>query len=420
MSRTHNVIKGDTLWEISRKYYGTPRKWQDIVKANPQLSDDQIIYPGQVLMIPDEIENIINPTQSKEPPATIQSNSDDSISILIDNNLFSFFTEYSITFDIDTFDTFSFSAPFDDSLKIYRDSFRPFSYKSIIVYYGKNLIFTGILLAPESSTFPDKKELSITGYSKPGILNDSMMPISSFPLEFNNQTLEQITTVCLKPYGIKYNFLSSSGNPFEKISLEIENNIFSFLSELAKQRGLLISNDEFGKLIFWQPSSNNPVASFKEEELPLISVEPMFDYQKFYSHITGIKPTTEEKDSVKYTYENKYLINQGILRAYNFVLEDIEDGEIRQAVISKAGRMFSESAQYKLTVQGHMDRNGDLYKKNTAITLLSPSAMIYSETKFLIKSLRLSRNNSGDTTEFSLVLPGIYNGSLPEVFPWEE
>lgn len=420
MSRFHNVISGDTLYTISRKYYGDPNKWKTILNANPQLSGSARIYTGQVLTIPDEMENITNPTQSKDPPESIQNVSDDAISILIDGNLFSFFTDYSITFEIDTFDTFSFSAPFDDSIQIYREVFRPFSYKPISIYYGKKLIFTGVLLAPESGALPDRRELSISGYSKPGILNDCMMPITSFPLEFNNQTLEQITSVLCKPYGIKYRFLVSSGNSFEKVSIEIDKSVFSFLSELAKQRGLLITNDSAGKLVFWKSELGNPLASFKEGELPFISCMPSFDYQNMYSHITGISKTTESKDSAKYTYQNKYLTKLGIMRNYNCVIDDVKNSDIKQAVLSKAGRMFGESASYELTIQGHKNREGNIFQKNTSITVYSPGAMIYRETEFLIKSMTLSRTVEGDTTEFSLVLPGAYTGQIPERFPWEE
>lgn len=420
MSRFHNVISGDTLYTISRKYYGDPNKWKTILNANPQLSGSARIYTGQVLTIPDEMENITNPTQSKDPPESIQNVSDDAISILIDSNLFSFFTDYSITFEIDTFDTFSFSSPFDDSIQIYREVFRPFSYKPISIYYGKELIFTGVLLAPESAALPDRKEISISGYSKPGILNDCMMPITSFPLEFNNQTLEQITSVLCKPYGIKYRFLASSGNSFEKVSMEIDRDIFSFLSELAKQRGLLITNDVAGKLVFWKSELGNPLASFKEGELPFVSCAPSFDYQNMYSHITGISKTTESKDSAKYTYQNKYLTKLGIMRNYNCVIDDVQDSDIKQAVLSKVGRMFGESASYELTIQGHKNREGGVFQKNTSITVYSPGSMIYRETEFLIKSMTLSRGIEGDTTVFSLVLPGAYTGQIPEVFPWEE
>lgn len=32
--KVHTVVKGDTFWELSRKYLGDPRKWKQIQQAN--------------------------------------------------------------------------------------------------------------------------------------------------------------------------------------------------------------------------------------------------------------------------------------------------------------------------------------------------------------------------------------------------
>lgn len=49
----HDVVKGDTLSAISKKYYGDANKYQQIFEANkPMLSHPDKIYPGQKLRIP--------------------------------------------------------------------------------------------------------------------------------------------------------------------------------------------------------------------------------------------------------------------------------------------------------------------------------------------------------------------------------
>ena len=46
---THTVSKGDTMWKLAVKYQvGT----SEIIEANPQISNPNLIYPGQVLTIP--------------------------------------------------------------------------------------------------------------------------------------------------------------------------------------------------------------------------------------------------------------------------------------------------------------------------------------------------------------------------------
>ena len=52
-SQYHDVVSGDTLSAISKKYYGDANKYNVIFEANkPMLSDPNKIYPGQKLRIP--------------------------------------------------------------------------------------------------------------------------------------------------------------------------------------------------------------------------------------------------------------------------------------------------------------------------------------------------------------------------------
>ena len=52
-SQFHDVVKGDTLSAIAKKYYGDASKYPVIFEANkPMLTHPDKIYPGQKLRIP--------------------------------------------------------------------------------------------------------------------------------------------------------------------------------------------------------------------------------------------------------------------------------------------------------------------------------------------------------------------------------
>jgi len=48
---TYTVQKGDSLWNISVKTYGTGYRWGDIAKLN-SLNNPDLIHPGNVLRLP--------------------------------------------------------------------------------------------------------------------------------------------------------------------------------------------------------------------------------------------------------------------------------------------------------------------------------------------------------------------------------
>lgn len=69
---THTVVKGDTMWKLAVKYQvGT----SEIIAANPQISNPNLIYPGQRLTIPqistsvqnfeEEVARLVNEQRAK-------------------------------------------------------------------------------------------------------------------------------------------------------------------------------------------------------------------------------------------------------------------------------------------------------------------------------------------------------------------
>lgn len=49
--RTYVVKKGDTLWDISARFFGDPMKWPDLWEKNRFLTNPNYIYPGLELTI---------------------------------------------------------------------------------------------------------------------------------------------------------------------------------------------------------------------------------------------------------------------------------------------------------------------------------------------------------------------------------
>jgi hypothetical protein len=48
---SHTVVKGDTLWDLSEKYLGSPWQWPKVWSYNPEIANPHWIYPGNLVRL---------------------------------------------------------------------------------------------------------------------------------------------------------------------------------------------------------------------------------------------------------------------------------------------------------------------------------------------------------------------------------
>lgn len=339
------------------------------------------------------------------------------VTLLIDGKEFKFWGGMNITRPLDSFAAFTLSAPFDPDVPLLRNTFQPFTYKSVVLKIDGEPLLTGVLF-PTPQLNPTSNVISGSGYSKPGVLNDCEFSPDAYPIEFNDVTLQTIADTAAQPFSVPVVFDASPGVAFEQVAAEPSAKILAFLIKLAKQRELLISDTVAGDLKFFAPiESGLAVAAIHQDEDRFIDGKPTFNGQQYYSSVTGLSPNTIARFSEQFTVVNPFMA--GIVRPHTFTISDTTDVDIQTVVRAKAGRMFADAVRYEISVQGWRDDTGNVWAPNTLVKLLAPGIMVYTESEFIVKSVRLSRgSDTGDTATLSLVLPGVYNGKIPEALPW--
>lgn len=410
MSSTYAVIAGDTFDLIARKKYGTEAEAGRIARANPGVVEP--LTAGTEITVP------ALPGAPRNKLANARANAPGEVAILIEGQRFRFWDRVSIVRSLDSVDAVEFGAPFDPDTPGFRETFRPFSFKPLEITVGGDPLFTGTLVGVTPSVEDSRRTVAVSGYSLPGVLQDCTAPASSYPLEFDGQGLQQIAATLTAPFGIDVQFDADPGAIFERVAIEPTKTVLSFLTDLAKQRNLVISSTARGLLQFSQSvATGNPVARLRQGSAPVLSVTPAFSPQSYYSHITGVEPAGVGLDGAQFTVKNPRLA--GVIRPHTFNIPDTLTADLSAAASAKMGRMFGNAAAYSVPVATWRDPQGAIWAPNTTVTLVAPGAMVYNEYEFVIRSIRFEREGRSETAILNLVIPGAFSGGIPEALPWD-
>ncbi len=360
----------------------------------------------------------------------------EQVTLQIDGMPLEHFEEVTLDLSVDSFSQCSFTCPWEPDRRHFRSLFRPFTYRSVVAFIGELQVFTGTLVGIEPDVDDKKNSLTLTAYAKPGVLQDCNLPISSFPAEFAGMTLGDIAGAVCDPFKIK-TIVNDDGaafrarqrrgksgrrlkqTPLDKVALESTEQVLDFLVKLAKQRGLVITDDYEGSLVLHQSAPvGNPVATFREGEPPLLSITPQFSPQEYYSEFTGVAPARGGRKGDKYTLPNPFLTD--VLRPLTFEAEDVEGAELPDQVADKRGRTLGNMASFDIEVPTFFDPRDFLFEPNTTVKLLAPGAMVYTEYEFLVRSVSYNQTQNESKATMNLVIPGAFSGEIPDRLPWDE
>lgn len=401
---------GDTLETLSRRAYGVESNVRQILSANPGLSDP--ITVGTRLLIPN-----LQSLPIAIPQILLASGSQDVV-LNLNGSRFRNWTNMTLKMAIDKPPTLQIAAPFEPDNSRFRDIFKPFSFIDTDVHVGGPRLFTGTMLSPSTDVTPTGSVVQVSAYGRTGVLTDCTASAGAFPLEFNQQDLKIIAETLLEPFGIPVVFDAPPGEVFKKVALDPGKNITPFLAGLAKQRNLVIGETPEGAMLFLQSNEGgSPVATLSENEPPVTALAVSFNPQGFFSHITGIAPTTSGAQGPQVTLANPHA--GAFLRPMTFQADDSGGESLTELVDAKMGRMFANMVSWNITMPTWNSASGALWTPNQTINLIAPHAMIYRETEFLIRGVTMNITPDSRTADLNLVLPGAFAGVVPKALPWD-
>jgi prophage tail gpP-like protein len=270
-----------------------------------------------------------------------------------------------------------------------------------------NLILTGIVLAPSITTTAQPNTITLRGYSLAGVLEDCPVPKSSYPLQFDNLNLLEITDKLLGPFGLNYNIqgdiLEDALKRYPKLEIEPEQRVKQILSDLSSQRNIYLTHNEFGEVVFtrFDPSKFLSIMFIEEGSFGVKSINLDINSQALHSEITVVKQATKKSpDSAEVTINNPYVDK---FRPTTKVMVSGDNLDIDKAA---RNALAAELSNIVITINVQSDK---YVKPGTTIELKAPSIKLNNPTVLFIEEVNYTStvNNSNQYT-IKCVLPDLY------------
>jgi len=371
----------------------------------------------------------------------------EAFTLVIDNKIFQHWTEVELEQSLDGFASVGFKAPFHPERRELRDAFRPFSFAPVKLYLGSELQFTGTLLNVEPDFDAESYSVTVQCVSLPSVLADCCVPANLTGKQFGGYDLLAISRDLCEPFGFtsryadlrsqvaaasEFAFLQTANRPdlvrkakaalaakFKRVKVERDAKIHDFLCTLTKQRGVVMTDDADGNLVFTiSTPTGNPVVQLEQGQAPLLSVKPVFSPQEYFSEVTAVVPAKRGKKGARHTLKNPFL--KKVLRPTSITCADIDPGGEPGAAQAYLGRMFGNLVSYDVELPTFFDPSRRLFRPNTTLTLRAPGAMVYGVHELLIRSVTKKQSAEATSCTLKVVLPGAFSGDAPTALPWNE
>jgi hypothetical protein len=358
------------------------------------------------------------------------------------NRKVEFFNSYNFSLRYNSVSSpFSFDFYFDPKVFETKEMACVSHYHLCTLYHKGELFLTGQFVSQGFESSEHKNLVSISGYSLPGILEDSCVPTNkaidqallkgtlklskgspakpyAYPLEDSGLSLKQIAEKYLAVFNISIliddSVKTEMDTVIETTTLKPTDKIKAYLCELAAQRDINISHDKFGNLVFAKARTNLiPILSFNVPEggLPGVRMKMIFNGQEMHSQITVMKQSSiADINEGEETVTNPYV--PYVFRPITIMQNS---GDNSDTITAAKRALANELRGLKLDIYlDRWDKNGKLLLPNNILSVINPEIYIFKKTDFFIESIDYSGDEKENTAVLHCVLPEVYNGQYPK------
>jgi prophage tail gpP-like protein len=408
IGRPYTVVKGDTLWHIASAAYGDPSKWRVLWKNNQtrlRSGNPNLIYPGEIINI-GPLTELVEVANEQRQDIELPDKAPNEFTLIIGDKEVPV-TAARIMRTMDTVaDGWSATVQFDTEV------WNSDVYTQAKVYLGGRLIIDGLLYGVRSSTATDGTKKSLTGWSVTADLIDSTMKA---PYERSNMTLEQIAKDIIEPIGLPIVFdADDTGGVFKRATAQSTDTVAKHLTDLASQRGILMTSTPKSEVLFIKPNVDGQVVGSLADGLPpLMHFDMDYDGRKRFNVYKAVG--SRERRKTKWAVAKDDNVPRSRFKTIS--TPDTTIGDIQRAADWARSKQIAEALTTECPVSGWYAPDGNLWEENTLVAVNTKTLQIPDGFVFLIRAVEYRYEAEGTMTILSLVPPQTYTGeSLTDIW----
>jgi len=368
--------------------------------------------------------------------------------VKINGKIVSEYVTNEIVFNYDAVsDTFSLTVPFFEHWPISRELYRPLHYQEVLIFDDSmNLLLTGTMLNYKFKSTANANEVSISGYSRTGILDDcpnvqEAMNVALTATEdeaieagesdeeltsgettnFSDVTLLELATKLVAPFRIEIlvdEIVKNKMNEtYEQTTTDGDTTIAQTLAKLATLKNVVMRCTKEGKLLFTQiDPTAKPKARFSVGDGTVNEISLDVNGQNMHSKIYLLgagKLYEDDKEDKERTNEEDFIVNPLVKIDRPTILKQGSE-TTRIADASKAA-LANELKNITVTIdcKGWKMIDENIISCGDIITVFAPDVFIRRDTNMIIRSITLKEDAKGKHSSLSCVLVETITGDTP-------
>lgn len=319
--------------------------------------------------------------------------------LIVDNNEYQFFPSSNIDLNYNAIaSSFSFRRLRNiDSL--------PLEFNDCQILDDNNeVLITGTILNIDYALTSKTQLDSVSGYSTPGILEDCQIPLSLYPLQSDNLSLKEIVDKLLQPFNIEYvantNILTEFNKKFKKTNADPGQSVKDYINDLASQRGIILTHDNLGRLVFTkiEPNLLSPIVTFEEGNPGIFEMSFKTNAQAMHSEISVIKQASSDNPDAGET-----IINNPYISKFRPKVKTLSSGNIFDIEKAARNELGAELENIKLNI-----KTTQFVKPGNLIQFRSPTLKVNELTEFFVQSTRINSTTTGNKYDIVAVLKDVF------------